>query len=384
VSSYGGVTGVIPNYDAIGNDKLSWENSEQWDIGFELDMFKRRLSISFDAYHKQTDKLFFDVLFPGYSGYNAAKTNVAGILNYGWETFLTYHVFPRTNDFRLSFDVGFSQNKNYVTKLPNGNRDYTGDGYGYVVGKPINIYQLFINDYIIDDLSQLPVNPYTGEALAGKSAWANIRPGFPIWKDLNGDYILNETHDLQLARDFSPTPVVQGSFNLNVKYKGWYLQAYSQFSFGADILNTVLNSYMDSYDRSGDGWATQGLADLSGYSFWDQPGDGAAGARYPALYPSVNSLGAFYGFRGNQSLWIESGDYWKVTNASVGYTFDKGNFLKNIGLSRLRVYGSVLNPWMWQRSKAVVDASLVDATGRTLGNGYPQAKTFSIGIDAKF
>ncbi|QCX37514.1 SusC/RagA family TonB-linked outer membrane protein [Aureibaculum algae] len=384
VSSYGGVTGVIPNYDAIGNDKLSWENSEQWDIGFELDMFKRRLSISFDAYHKQTDKLFFDVLFPGYSGYNAAKTNVAGILNYGWETFLTYHVFPRTNDFRLSFDVGFSQNKNYVTKLPNGNRDYTGAGYGYVVGKPINIYQLFINDYIIDDLSQLPVNPYTGEALAGKSAWANIRPGFPIWKDLNGDYILNETHDLQLARDFSPTPDVQGSFNVNLKYKGWYLQAYSQFSFGADILNTVLNSYMDSYDRGGDGWATQGLADLSGYSFWDQPGDGAAGARYPALYPSVGSLGAFYGFRGNQSLWIESGDYWKVTNASVGYTFDKGNFLKNIGLSRLRVYGSVLNPWMWQRSKAVVDASLVDATGRTLGNGYPQAKTFSIGIDAKF
>ncbi len=385
VSTYAGTTGVIPNYNQIGNNKLSWENSEQWDIGLELDMFKQRLSVSFDAYHKHTDKLFFDVLFPGYSGYNRAKTNVAGILNYGWETFVTYHVFPRTNDLRFSFDVGFTQNKGFVTNLPNGNRDYNATGYGYVVGKPINLFELFINDYILDDLDQLPVNPYTGQALKGEDAWAKIRPGFPIWKDLNGDYMLTDEHDLQLARDFSPNPDVLGSFNINLKYKGWYLQAYSQFSFGSDILNSVLNSYMDPYDRGGDGWATQGLADLSGYTFWDQPGDGAAGVRFPALYPSAGGkLGPFYSFRGGQSLWIESGDYWKITNASIGYTFDQQDFLDNVGLSRLRIYGSVLNPWMWQRSKAVVDASLVDARGRTLGNGYPQAQTFSIGIDAKF
>ncbi|QTE23708.1 SusC/RagA family TonB-linked outer membrane protein [Polaribacter cellanae] len=386
VSSYAGTTGVVPNYNQIGNKKLSWENSEQWDIGLELDMFNRRLNFSFDAYHKQTDKLLFDVSLPGYSGYNRAKSNIAGVLNYGWEAFLTYHIFPRTNDLRLSFDIGLSRNENYVTNLPNGNRDYIGESgdYGYVVGRPLNLYKFFTNDYILDDLNQLPVNPYTGEPLAGKSAWAKIQPGFPIWKDLNGDYILNETHDYQLSREFSPIPDIQGSFNINLKYKAWYLQMYSQFSFGADIFNSTLNSYMNSYDRGGNRWAEKGLADLSAHTFWDKPGDGAAGVRFPALYPAVGSLGAFYRFRPNQSLWIESGDYWKITNASIGYTFSGESWMKNIGLNRLRIYGSVLNPYMWQRSKAVVDASLVNAKGYTFGNGYPQARTFSIGIDAKF
>ncbi|MBC9795004.1 SusC/RagA family TonB-linked outer membrane protein [Sinomicrobium weinanense] len=385
VSTYGGITGVIPNYDKIGNASLSWEETKQWNIGFDLDMFNRRVSLTFDAYHKNTEKLFFDVLFPAYSGYNSAPTNVAGVINYGWESMLRYHVFPRTNDLRLELMFGFAQNKNYVSKLPNGNRDYIGSNYGYVVGRPLNLYKMFINDYIIDDLSQLPVNPFTGEPLTGKSAWAPIRPGFPIWKDLNGDYLLNEEHDQKLTTDYSPIPDIQGSFNINLQYKKWYFQAYSQFSFGADIKNTVLNSYMDAYDRASSPWAERGLADLSEYSFWQQPGDGAAGVDFPALYPKPPGLGPWYGFRGNQSMWIESGDYWKVTNASIGYTFDQqDNFMKKIGLTRLRLYTSVLNPYQWQRSKKVVDASMVNAKGETYGNGYPQARTIMIGIDTKF
>ncbi|WP_167612594.1 SusC/RagA family TonB-linked outer membrane protein [Maribellus sediminis] len=384
VSSYGGTTGVVPNYGAIGNDKLSWENSRQWNLGFELDMFKQRLSVTFDAYNKLTDKLFFDITFPAYSGYNSAKANVAGILNYGWESMVKWHVFPRNNKLRLELSSGLSRNQNFISKLPNGNKDYTGGDYGYVVGLPINLYKMFINDYIIDDLSQLPVNPYTGQPLTGKSAWAAIRPGFPIWKDLNGDYILNETHDLQLAREYSPIPDIMGSFNINLQYKGWYLRAYSQFSFGADIMNTVLNSYMDAYDRGGTGWAKNGLADLSHLSFWEKPGDGAAGVRFPAMYPAGSGLGAFYGFRGVQTMWLESGDYWKITNASIGYTFEKNSFISKLGLSRLRVYSSVLNPYQWQRSKTVVDASLVDAKGRVYGNGYPQASTISFGVDVRF
>lgn len=383
VSSYGGVTGIIPNYNAIGNNKLSWENSTQWNLGCELDMFNQRLSISFDAYNKKTDKLFFDVIFPNYSGYNRAQANVAGIINYGWETMITYHVFPRYSKLRLELTLGLSQNKNYISKLPNGNRDYTGNDYGYVVGRPINLYKMFINDYILDDVNDLPVNPYTGQPLAGKSAWAQIQPGFPIWKDMNGDYILNETHDLQLARDYSPVPDMMGSFNINLQYKGWYLRAYSQFSFGSDIKNTVLNSYMDRYDRGGDAWAKTGLADLSDYSFWQKPGDGSS-VDFPAIYPSSSSLGAFYRFRGNQTMWIESGDYWKITNASIGYNFDKKSFIGKYGLTRLRLYASIMNPWMWQRSKKVVDASMVDAKGHVMGNGYPQAKTISFGVDLRF
>lgn len=385
VSSYAGTSGVVPNYGAIGNNELSWENSTQWDLGFDLDMFDHRVTVTFDAYHKATDKLLFDISFPAYSGYNSAKANIAGILNYGWETFVKWQVLPRSNPFRIDLTAGFSRNNNYMSELPNGNRDYIGNNYGYVVGRPINLYKMFINDYIIDDLEQLPVNPYTGVPLAGKSAWAAIRPGFPIWKDLNGDYMLNETHDYKLTMDYSPVPDIVGSFNVNLMYKGFYVQAYSQFSFGADIKNTVLQSYMDYYDRGGTGWATNGLADLSKFTFWEKPGDGAAGVRYPALYPTSSGTGGpWYGFRQGQTLWMESGDFWKISNLSAGYTFSKSSVIKNLGLSRLRIYSTILNPFQWQRSDAIVDASMVNAKGETYGNGYPMAKTITFGIDVRF
>jgi TonB-linked SusC/RagA family outer membrane protein len=389
VSTYGGVTGVKPNYNAIGNSKLSWENSAQWDLGVDLDLFNNRVNVTFDAYNKKTDKLLFDILLPAYSGFNFASTNVVGVMNYGWESMVKWQVFPRVNDWNLELSLGLSQNKNFVTKLPNGNKDFYGQdpnyrGFGYVVGLPINLPVLFRNEYILDDMSQLPTNPYTGDQLHGKGAWAPIRPGFPIWKDFNGDYLLDEAGDYKLDTQFKPMADIIGSFNVNLKYKGWYLQAYSQFSFGSDIMNTVLQGYMDRYDRGDTEWAQKGLADLSNLSFWQQPGDGAAGVRFPALYPSVSGLPPYYRFRDSQTLWKESGDFWKISNASLGYTFDKGPMLDKLHLSRVRVYGSILNPYQWQRSKTVTDASQVDEHGYTYGNGYPQSKTISFGLDVKF
>jgi len=328
--------------------------------------------------------LFFDITLPAESGYNTAKANVAGILNYGWESMVKFLVFPRTNKLRLEISSGLSQNKNYITTLPNGNKDYVGSDYGYIVGRPINLYKAFVNEYLLDDISQLPVNPFTGLALAGKSAWAAFRPGFPVWKDFNKDYVLNEVPDEQIVPDFTPVPTILGSLNINLQYKSWYLRVFSQFSFGSDIKNTILQGYMDSYDRGGTGWSTNGLADLSMYNFWKKPGDGAAGAKYPPMYPAGTSLGAYYAFRSSQTLWIEPGDYWKITNASFGYTFEKDSFIGKINLSRLTLYGSVMNLWQWQKSKSIVDATMVNAKGQNIGNGYPQPKNVSFGIDLRF
>jgi TonB-linked SusC/RagA family outer membrane protein len=389
VSTYGGTTGVVTNYNTIGNPNLSWVSAKQWDVGFDLDLFNNRINITFDAYNKKTENLLFETPFPAYSGFNTAKSNIAGVMNYGWESLVKFQIFAMGSPWKLEVSVGASQNKNFVTKLPNGNQDYYGydanrdRSYGYVVGMPLILPVQFKNEYIIDYLSQLPVNPYTGEVLHGKSAWGTIAPGTPIWKDYNGDYLLDETGDYKLDTSFKPTPDFTGLFNINLRYKGWYLQAYSQFSFGSDIMDSSTQKYLDNYDR-GDDWATTGLQDLSSLSFWENPGDGAAGVRYPALYPARPNTTPYYRFRGPQSLWKESGDYWKITNASLGYTIDKNRILDQIHISRVRIYGTILNPYQWQRSKVVADASQVDEMGYTLGNGYPQSKTITFGLDIKF
>lgn len=389
VSTYGGTTGVVTDYNTIGNPNLTWVNAKQWDIGFDMDLFNNRINITFDAYNKKTEDLLFETPFPAYSGFNKAKSNVAGVMNYGWESMVKFQIFSIGNPWKLELTTGISQNKNYVTKLPNGNKDYygydenRGRDYGYVVGMPLILPVQFKNEYVIDNLNQLPVNPYTGEVLHGKSAWGTIAPGTPIWKDYNGDYLLDEAGDYKLNTSFKPTPDFTGLFNINLKYKGWYLQAYSQFSFGSDIIDSSTQKYLDNYD-SFDSWAVKGLQDLSGLTFWENPGDGAAGVHYPALYPARPNTTPYYRFRSGQSLWIESGDYWKISNATLGYTIDKNHVLDQMHISRVRIYGTILNPYQWQRSKVVSDASQVDEMGYTLGNGYPQSKTITFGLDVKF
>lgn len=382
VSSYAGVKGVIPNYNSIQNRAVSWQQSTQWNIGVDLGLLNRRLSITFDAYHKKTSQLLFQVALPSYAGYNSAVANVAGVLNYGWEARVKYSIIPRTKDYQIRLSLGLSQNHNFVSKLPNGGRDYYGSNYGYVVGRPINLYYMFVNNGIVDDLSELPTNPYTGERLHGKpnGAWDYTRPGLPLWKDINGDNYLNSEGDQILTSEYSPSPTIRGSFNLNLNYKSWYLNLYSSFSFGADIYNSVLQNYLNHYDRGGDSWATNGLRSLKGISFW-QKGDSEKEANYPALVPNAPGLSPFYSFRPWQTLWLENGSYWKINLVQLGYTF------KNLDISpisNLRVFFTVKNPWMWKASDIIVNPALVNAKGRTIGNGYPPMTTYSLDVSVTF
>lgn len=66
--------GYIP--DRLGNDKLKWETTAQFDFGIEASFFKSRLNIEFDTYTKRTRDLLLDVEFPYTSGFKNGFMNV--------------------------------------------------------------------------------------------------------------------------------------------------------------------------------------------------------------------------------------------------------------------------------------------------------------------
>jgi TonB-dependent starch-binding outer membrane protein SusC len=389
VNTYNGVVASGPDFGKIANDKLSWEQSKQWDFGTEVDMFGHRLTVTFDVYNKLTDKLLFDVEFPKYSGYSTAKANVAGILNYGYELRINGHLFPRDAKFRWELDLHLNRNWNYVSALPNGNRDYTNTdyGYGYTVGEPLNQFRLFRYEGVLDDVSTLPINPYTGQALGGKSAWAKLQPGFPMWTDLNGNYLISDERDedLQTVPEYSGNPKLMGALNSTMLYKGWGLTINTSFIFGRDIFNKTLQNYLARFDLEGWGWNEKGLIDVSKYDFWQKAGDGISGSnvRFPALRPVGGSMPTYYAFRDVSTMWLEDGSYFKINLATLFYNFDENKFIKNLYLKRLRLYTTVYNPWQWQKSN-VVDASMVDAQGYDYGDGYPQPRKYIFGINFRF
>lgn len=302
-STYNGVTAVVPDFSQLADNNLSWEESKQWNFGAELEFFNRRLFANLDIYNRKTDALLFGVAFPGYTGFSQVQSNVAGIMNYGFELSFDAYLFPRENDFQIQLQPSITHNNNMVTKLPNDDRDYINSdySYGYTVGKPGPVY--YGLNYIgpIDQLSDLPVNPYTGLPLDPTKGgiWGTVQPGYPLWEDINGNYLVsdNADEDTQLI-DKNSNPKIQGYLNLQISYKQWRLRVNSEFAFGRDIYDHVSQSILNRYDYGT--WDTKASLDLSDYSIWTGQG---SGGYYPSLLVSVPGSAGRYGYRGSSMYW---------------------------------------------------------------------------------
>ncbi len=389
VNTYNSVIAGGPDFRTIANDQLGWENSRQWNAGVELDMFGRRLTVSFDAYNKLTDQLLFQVDFPKYSGYVNAQANVAGVLNYGYEGMLSAQIFPRTAPFRWDVTLHMNRNWNFVSGLPNGGRDFRSGNYGYTVGQPMNQFFMFRYEGVVDYIEDLPVNPFTGEHLTGKPAWARLQPGFPYWTDITGTYEIQDERDgdLQVLPEKSANPHFQGALNTTMMWRGWALSMNTQFIFGRDIVNQSLQQYLARYDLQAWGWPERGMIDINKEDYWWEPGDGMSGrnVRYPALRPVGGSgMPTYYAFRAVSGMFFEDGSYFKLQSGTLSYNFDENRYLQNMFLKRLRVYATVYNIWQWQASDEIVDASMVDALGYAYGNGYPQPRKYILGLNFRF
>jgi hypothetical protein len=95
----------------------------------------------------------------------------------------------------------------------------------------------------------------------------------------------------------------------------------------------------------------------------DSPGDG--------MTPSMlASTGAYYDTR-----WLYSSDYLRVKNVTFGYNVPKQKWFTNA-----RVYVSIENALIWHKYSGGYTPEAANNEGGDYG-GYPQAKTFSIGLN---
>lgn len=382
-TTYNGVTTAIPNFNRLADSKLSWEESVQSDFGVDLEFFKHRLYVNYNFYNKNTERLLFDVDFPDYTGFKTVKSNVAGVRNTGYELSVIAHVFPRNNKITLEINTGLHKSKNVITKLPNDNRDYLNAAYnyGYVVGRPGPVFYGMIYDGPLQSLDDLPINPYTGKPLdlSKGGTWGNVTPGYPIWRDTNGDYIIGaEGNPDEVFTKHNPNPDVDGHLNLNLGYKQWNLRVNTNFVFGRDVYNEVGQKTMGKFDA--EGWETKTMINLNDYDYWTLTNRGAF---YPGIVPTSVNTPSIYAFR-TTTMWWEKGDFWKINTVQLSYNVDRDWVKKNLRLERLYLYATAYNVWQWQKSKKLIDASMVDSRGYAMGDGYPNPRKFSFGINVEF
>jgi len=335
--SYDGQVGIRPAQ--LANPELTWEESQEVNLGVDWSLFGGRLTGNMDLYQKNNDELLLGRPLPLSSGYNSITENVGEVENRGLELSIQT-VNVQTESFRWStrFNAGITQNE---VKELNQDADAldSGNTLPIAVGHSIEAWKVPI--------------------------WAGVNPadGRPMYYDENG----NLTYETSLAdRKFfdGAEEDVSGGFGSRVSYAGLSLDVFFDFQYGAT-----------SYPATQQSWSIpfgEGVLEEFHTDRWREPGDVEEWPRAEPFGNFDNADG--YGFPGSQ--WLFSSNYVRLKNATLSYNLPS-SVLDAIGLRGARVYTSGINLITWT-SYLGIDPEVEDEFEES---SYPAEQQINFGIE---
>ena len=365
----GAYANIVPNPD------LTWETSEQWDLGFDARLLNNRLGVNFDWYTKKTKDWLIGGQMVSIYGTNPAAINGGDVKNTGIELALSW-IDRIGKDFRYNASVNFTTQSNKVTRIANDNGYINGpsgvlsQGTEYIYraqeGKPIGYFYGMSYSGIWQNQDQIEQARKEGKAVLD-----GAQPGDCIWDDWNGDgvitYAEGETCDRHEIGN--PNPDVLLGVNLGCSWKGFDFAVNGAGAFGMQIMR----SYRSFSDAPYQNYDTTIL------ERWH--GEGTSNSM-----PRITSTGS------ENTNWVstrymEDADYFKIKTVTLGYDFK--HLWKTCPLQQLRFYLQVQNLYTFTGYKGL-DPEVGNSAG---GNGwasgidlglYPPSRTFLIGASIKF
>ncbi len=404
----------------FGNRNLKWEEIEQIDAGLDLYFLKNRLSFTYDYYSRQTKDMLYrgDLPLSGgmsyyFSSDDPANTvpvyfNAGLVSNHGHEFSLGWKNKKRNLSYSISTNASFNSNrvkqigdKPGATPIDEGLDNTwsllsrTQDGhpmsmfYGY---KAIGIFQ-----------NQEQVDEYNNRALA---AWRQQNPGHTSFDPVTGQPLNSDGQPIGIyyqkmqtgvgdlifddngqgrvtpaSRQFigNPWPKMTFGLNLNVEYKGFDMSAIFLGALGFEIMNLLKpytqtfssdNTTADIFNTSCFGADNNKITESPRVGFVDENGsfiaDGAANKNYSTV----------------SSYLIEKGDYLKLKNLALGYTFPS-LISQKAGIQKLRIYLSIQNVFTITGYTGIdpeIGGSVL-MRGVDHQNRYLPSRLMSVGID---
>lgn len=362
---------TVPGYNAIGvltrpysfgwvGYNVPWSYSDQLNVGVDVAMLKNRLHASLDFYTKAEKNQL--IAIPAYAEYGYKQSIESGLdmTNTGVDLTISAQVITNSR-FKWNSALNLNHNSNKLKALPRGLDEIVIGNRFLKVGQPVDQYWLLENEGIYTATSQVPVvngQPlkYNGQAL---------KAGDPIWKDQNGDNIIDEKDKVLKGHSM---PVLSGGFDNSFSYGNWTLGTNLYFNLGRKLINQEMANRFDFVNREGN----TDLSSVKEITFWEKRGD-------YSKYPLYNPWSTVIPYRVDQDLFLENASFLKLRSVSLGY--DLGDVLKrnNIKIKKIFVYGSVNNvftvtPYTGQ------DPELVTYDGMDTGYGQPIPRTYTLGV----
>lgn len=362
------VSGVTSYPERVTNPDVTWETSEQLNIGFDASMFDSRLGITLDWYKKTTKDWLLEAPILGTSGAAAPFINGGDIENKGVELVLNWNDY--VGDFNYGISLTGTHNKNEVTRIANAEGIIHGPGHvlsqgtaaisRVQVGQPIGVFYGYKADGILQN--QEEVDAYVRPD--GTPYFEDQRPGDVRFVDQNQDGLIDERDKTFLG---NPNPDFEAGIQLHLKYKGIYANTTLSGKFGMQVMQSY-RSFADQFTQN----YTTTIFDR-----WH--GEGTSNT-IPRLSYTSNRNTQFI-----SDIFMHDADYLRINNLTVGYDF--GTMFESAAIKNLNVYVSVNNLYTFTNYDGMdpevrFGHDVSWASGIDLGL-YPQARTvmFGLGID---
>lgn len=385
----------------IKDSKLGWESTSQYNFGADLGLLKGRLFIIANYYLSYSYNLLFNQPISAVSGSSTILTNLTNskISNKGFDIQVDGKAIAG-KDFTLSLSGNISINRNKVLNLGGNNtiinagaeRSYLtsitqagspiGMFYGYKVAGMVKASDLA--NIAIDNANYNATTHSfpAGYVLKGppRSSFSTtpLAVGDLYFADANGDGIIN-SKDAGIIGN--PYPKFTYGFAINATYKNFYFSSSFAGSYGNQVLDGQ-DYYL--YNMEGSGNQYEDVANR--YRNAANPGNGTVyRASRGGTQSNSTRLSTFY---------LQDGSFLRSTNITLGYNIKSDYITRNLGLSGLKVSGSVNNAFTITKYKGYnpevnYNYTYSGSQGSNLSPGidygvYPLVRAYNLGIKATF
>ncbi len=340
-NTYDGNIGVA--LENIGNPNLGWQQKNELNAGLDLEMLNTRFTLRAEYYHSITSQAITQLTLAPSVGANSYHENFGKIGNQGVELALQYRLIndSRRNIFWTLFANGL-HNKNTLLEISDNLQSLNERLNAQSRTIPNFLYQEGESTTTLYAVPSLGIDPVTGDEVFQK-------------RDGTATFAWSAADKVAVGNTL---PKWQGTFGTNFFYRGFEFSAMLNYRWGGQIYNQTLVDRVENINPFLN-------VDARAYNnAWRQPGDNA-------LYRRIR-VSRINNYTYISTRFVENENYLSIASLSVGYLFDRQQFVKRAGFNSIRV--RLLSNDLAEFSSVQIER----------GTTNPFARTYSLSINASF
>lgn len=363
------VTGSAPR--GLPVTTISWMKAKMFNVGLEMGLFDNKLMGEINYFTKKLTGIpasKYDVLIPSEVGFSLPDQNLNSELTKGVDGNISY--IGKVKDLNYTIGGNFTYSRLYEWQQY---KPKYGNSWDYYRNSSVERYaNITWGKQVIGQFqSWSQIANYTVD-VDGKGN-TTLRPGDFIYKDVNGDGVINSMDDRPIGYRQGATPYLNYNFNFNFSWKDFDLAL--TFT-GADFASFLMSYEMVDPLHDGGNNPQYYLSNQWHLSDVTNPNSDLIPGKYPTVIGGNGGSSNYW----TNDFWLLNVSYLKLRNLEFGYSLPS-KILKRLGLTKARLYTSMQNLFCIDN---LGNVDMDPEISTNSGLNYPTTRVISFGCNLTF